>query len=125
MAAPTLTSAQVTFQTRDDDKQKDSIIEVVVKDAANNLVARSSDSYGQFNNNTTNGPFPLQVLNQAPKPSVQTGGTVVVNWMPTPANDEWHFDMFMDLVFSDGSHVAVSENTLRLDPGSTQISLGV
>ena len=84
-----------------------------------NIVARASDSWGKFDNNTTNGPFNLEIYNPAQRSDLKPGGTVRLSWTPwhddtTGNSDEWHFNLFVDMVFSDSSHTIVDENTLKM-----------
>lgn len=133
MTEPTLTGAQVTFQTDVDNKEEDSIIEVVVRDVTDNQVARASGSYGKFDNFSTNGPFALEVLNQVQRSSLKPGGSILLNFTPRNQdtlgndnhNDNWAFNCYVDLVFSDGSHAAVSEDGLKMGPKMTQATFGL
>ena len=133
MTDPTLTSAQVTFQTDTDNKEEDSVIEVILRDEGDNQVARASGSYGAFDNFSTNGPFPLEVLNQAQRSSLQPGGSILLNFTPRNQdtlgndnhNDNWSFNCYVDLVFSDSSHVAVSEDGLKMGPKMNQATIGL
>jgi hypothetical protein len=100
-------------------------------------VARASGSYGLFDNFSTNGPFSLEVLNQVPRSSLKPGGSILLNFTPRNQdpvthndnhNDNWAFNCYVDLVFSDASHVSVSEDGLKMGPKMTQAtiwSLGV
>jgi hypothetical protein len=133
MTDPTLTSAQVTFQTDTDNKGEDSIIEVIVRDVSDSQVARASGSYGKFDNFSTNGPFSLEVLNQVPRSSLKPGGSILLNFTPRNQddagnddhNDNWAFNCYVDLVFSDASHVSVSEDGLKMGPKMTQATMGL
>jgi hypothetical protein len=90
---PTLSSAKITFQTGDDDKRKESSLDISVRDNTDNLIAKAVDSFGLFDNNTINGPFDLQVLNPADISTVKQGGSVVLSWTPWAGGlgntDEW------------------------------------
>ncbi|MGH9065187.1 MAG: hypothetical protein ACRD0L_14695 [Acidimicrobiales bacterium] len=119
MADPKLAKVSVTFQTTDDDKREESILDLQLLDKTDNLVARASDSWGKFENNTTNGPFSLTVLDPVALSDLKPGGTFRMAWTPwhddTLGNsDEWHFNLFADLVFSDDEHVVVDENKLKM-----------
>lgn len=119
MAEPILQTVSVTFQTTDDDKREESIVDIQVLDKDENIVARASESWGKFDNNTTNGPFPLEIFTPAARSDLKPDGTVRLSWTPwhddtTGNSDEWHFNLFVDLVFSDSSHMIVDENTLKL-----------
>jgi hypothetical protein len=127
---PTLTSAKITFQTGDDDKRKESSLDISVRDNSDQLIARAVDSYGLFDNNTINGPFDLQVLNPADISTVKQGGSLVLSWTPWAASvgsntDEWHFSLSLVLAFSDGEHVAIQEDGLRLTAGQPTLNFGL
>lgn len=125
---PKLTSAQITFQTGDDDKRKESSLNIAVRDNANQLIAHAVDSYGLFDNNTVNGPFDLEVLNPADLSKVKQG-SLVLSWVPWSGGlgntDEWHFSLTLDLAFSDGEHVAIQEAGLRLTAGQPMLTFGL
>jgi hypothetical protein len=77
-----------------------------------------------------NGPFDLKILNPAPLPSVKPGGSVILSWTPWSAGiggatDEWHFSMSLDLAFSDGKHVSIQEDGLRLTAAQPTLSFGL
>jgi hypothetical protein len=136
LADPTLESALITFQTGTDNKEPASIIEVVVRNRRNEMVARASDSYGEFKNFSTHGPFSLDILAEVARGDLTPGGTVWLTFTPQHTsgvwpdindddNDEWKFNFYIDMVFSDGSHLAVSENGLDMSPKSTQRTMGL
>lgn len=79
---PTLTSAKITFQTGDDDKRKESSLDISVRDNTDEIIARAVDSFGLFDNNTVNGPFDLPILNTVDISSVKPGGSLVLSWTP-------------------------------------------
>ena len=82
MSEPTLQTVSVTFQTTDDDKREESIVDVQLLDKDEAIVARASDSWGKFDNNTTNGPFNLEIFNQAARSDLKPGGMVRLSWTP-------------------------------------------
>ena len=59
---PSLVNAMVSFRTNDDDKNKETNVTVEVRDNQGELAARISDPFGLFNNQTTNGPFDLELI---------------------------------------------------------------
>jgi hypothetical protein len=127
----TLTSAKITFQTGDDNKRKESSLNIAVLDSTGQFVASAVDSYGQFDNNSVNGPFDLQVLNAANISTVKPGGSLVLSWVPWAATppltdtDEWHFSLSLILGFSDGEHVAIQEGGLRLTADQPTLTFGL
>ena len=114
-----LSSAKITFQTGDDDKRKESSLDISVRDKTDQIIARAVDSYGLFDNNTINGPFDLKIVNPAPLPSVKPGGSLVLSWTPWSGGigntDEWHFSLSLDLAFSA---LSLSLGTERCTPSS-------
>ena len=125
----TLTNAMISFQTGDDDKRKESSLDITVRDDTDNVVARAVDSFGLFDNNTVNGPFNLEVLSPARMSDVKPGGSLVLSWTPWSGGigntDEWHFSLSLDLAFSDGQHVAIQEDGLRLTASQPTLSFGL
>lgn len=126
---PKLTSAKITFQTGDDDKRKESSLDIAVRDSSDEIIAKAVDSYGLFDNNTVNGPFDLEILNPADISTIKNGGSLVLSWTPWSGGigntDEWHFSLSLDLAFSDGKHVAIQEDGLRLTAGQPTLVFGL
>jgi hypothetical protein len=126
---PTLTSAKITFQTGDDDKRKESSLDISVRDNTDEIIAKAVDSFGLFDNNTVNGPFDLPILNTVDISRVKPGGSLVLSWTPWAGGigntDEWHFSMGLTLAFSDGQHVAIQEDGLRLTAGQPTLTFGL
>jgi hypothetical protein len=116
-----LTSAKITFQ--------ESSLDISVRDNSDQIIAKAVDSYGLFDNNTVNGPFDLQILNPADISTVKPGGSLVLSWTPWSGGigntDEWHFSLSAVLAFSDGEHVAIQEDGLRLTAGQPTLSFGL
>jgi hypothetical protein len=125
----TLTSAKITFQTGDDDKRKESSLDISVRDNSDQIIAKAVDSYGLFDNNTVNGPFDLEILNPARISTVKPGGSLVLSWTPWSGGigntDEWHFSLSLVLGFSDGEHVSIQEDGLRLTAGQPTLTFGL
>lgn len=126
---PKLESAKITFQTGDDDKRKESSLDISVRDNTDQIIAKAVDSFGLFDNNTVNGPFDLQVLNPSEISRVKQGGSMVLSWTPWSGGigntDEWHFSMSLVLAFSNGEHVAIQEDGLRLTAGQPTLTFGL
>ena len=126
---PKLTSAKITFQTGDDDKRKESSLNIAVRNNSDEIIAQAVDSYGLFDNDTVNGPFDLEVLNPAEISTVKNGGSMVLSWTPWSNSigntDEWHFSLSLNLAFTNGEHVAIQENGLRLTASQPTLVFGV
>src|SRR5437667_11308556 len=106
MADAVLTAASVKFHTTDtDDKDFDTHVAVTVRQRDGLIAARVDDDSGHFPNHSDKGPFDLQIDNASPK-SALTGGSVEVHIDPV-GDDRWTFNLLVDLVFNDGSHVPV------------------
>ena len=83
---PALTDKSILFRTNDDDKDADTKVTVEVRDNTGELFARISNSFGKFDDQTTNGPFDLELLNRPDKRHVD-GGNVLIRIDPK-GNDE-------------------------------------
>jgi hypothetical protein len=109
---PTLRAANVKFHTNDDDKNEDTHLTVVVRDEEGNISARIDDDFGLFRDQSDNGPFDLELLNKSPKTALRSG---TVEIRIDPANtDVWKFNYFLDLLFTDESHLTSEAQGLRL-----------
>jgi hypothetical protein len=111
-AEPTLRAANVKFHTNDDDKNEDTHLTVVVRDEEGNIAARIDDDFGLFRDQSDSGPFDLELLNKSPKGALRSG---TVEIRIDPANtDVWKFNYFLDLLFTDESHLTSEAQGLRL-----------
>jgi hypothetical protein len=98
---PTLVGAQVFFRVTDDDKDGDTNLLVNV-DCGNGTIATISGDFGnRWPDNTDNGPFNIAIL--VPQRRNRIPGCVA-NFTERPnGNDEFHFNWWVELRFSDGS----------------------
>jgi hypothetical protein len=76
MADPTLTSANITFHTNDDDKDDDTIVYVSVQKGTT-VAADITDRFGHFNNNSDSGPFDLLMKNALTREQLRTGNVTL------------------------------------------------
>ena len=106
---PTLANCTVKFHTNDEDKDDDTHVTVTVRDDNNNVVARISNDFGHFDDHSDAGPFALAIQNASEKARVQRGN-VTVRIDPN-GHDTWRFNFFLDLLFSDGSHLSGGTDT--------------
>ncbi|HJU16396.1 MAG TPA: hypothetical protein VJ770_07990 [Stellaceae bacterium] len=120
---PALTEAQVTFHTNDEDKDDDTHVTVTVRQKDGTIAARIDDDFGHFNDHSNNGPFGLLIINPADKTDLGQGN-VTVRVDPN-GNDTWRFNLFLDLVFADGSHLNTEVNGLELTQDRQQQSFAV
>ncbi len=123
MEGAILTAARVSFHTNDEDKDADTHVTVTARESNGLIVARIDDDFGHFNDHSNNGPFDMAVINAAPKSDIQTGN-VTLRIDPN-GNDTWRFNFFVDLVFSDGSHLASQEDGLQLSQDQQQAAFGI
>lgn len=122
-SAATLVGAQVTFHTNDEDKDDDTHVTVTVRGADNTIAARIDDDFGVFHDHNNNGPFGLLVVNPTTKDAL-TRGNVTVRIDPN-GNDTWRFNFFLDLLFSDGSHLNSEAEGLELKEDRQQQTFGL
>jgi hypothetical protein len=120
-----LTGASIRFHTDDDDKDNDTHVTVTVQQNNQIIAARIDNDFGKFDNNSDSGPFSLVVVNPvAKKTDLQPGGSVTIRIDPK-GNDTWQFNFFLDLVFSDGSHLNTQANGLELSDERPQQTFGI
>jgi hypothetical protein len=112
VADPTLKAANIKFHTTDDDKDADTHVTVIVRDEEGTMAARIDDDFGLFTDQSDNGPFDLELLNKSSKGALRSGtGEIRVD---PKGEDEWHFNYFVDLLFTDESHLTSEADGLRL-----------
>ena len=111
-AEPTLLAANIKFHTNDDDKNEDTHLTVVVRDEEGNIAARIDDDFGLFKDQSDSGPFDLELLNKAQRAKLRSG-TVEIRIDPENT-DVWKFNYFLDLLFTDESHLTSEAQGLRL-----------
>jgi hypothetical protein len=120
---PSLTEAQVSFHTNDDDKDDDTHITVTVRQRDGTIAARIDDDFGHFNDHSNNGPFGLLIVNPGDKTDLSLGN-VTVRIDPN-GNDTWRFNFFLDLMFADGSHLNTEVNNLELTQDRQQQTFAI
>ena len=120
---PNLTQAQVTFHTNDEDKDDDTHLTVTVRGSDGTIAARIDDDFGVFHDHSDYGPFGLLVINPAPK-ELLTQGNVVIRVDPN-GNDTWRFNFFLDLTFSDNSHLNAQVDGLELTQDRQQQAFAI
>jgi hypothetical protein len=104
--------AKITFQTNDEDKNDDTLVLVSVRNSATTIAAQIEDRFQHFNDHSDAGPFDLLVVNPLPRDQLKTGNMTI---QITPnGNDTWRFNLFLDLRFSDGSHLFARASRLQL-----------
>src|SRR5215475_1440219 len=101
-----LNNASVQFRTNDNDKDSDTNITIEVRDKIGHLAARTSNTFGKFDDQTSSGPFQLEILNRVDSAALQ-GGNVLIRVDPK-GDDEWHFNFIVELHMDDGSVLTAS-----------------
>jgi hypothetical protein len=116
-----LRNAQITFRTNEDDKNKETNVTVEVRDNVGDVAARISDPFGLFDDQTTNGPFSLEVLKKEEK-ALLDGGTVLLRIDPA-GDDSWDFNFVLELYFDDGTRLSASADGLQLNEHQLQTQM--
>jgi hypothetical protein len=123
LTAVTLANCNVKFHTNDNDKDHDTHVTVEVRDFNGAVCARVDNDFGHFDNNSDNGPFGMPVVNASTKEDCQRGN-VRIRIDPN-GHDEWHFNFFLTLVFSDGSSLSGGADGLNLDQNRREQTFGL
>jgi hypothetical protein len=122
-AGAVLKKATVSFHTNDEDKDADSHVTVWVRDQNNTTAAMISADFGHFDDHSDNGPFALQIKNPSSWDDLEQGSTTVR--IDPNGNDTWRFDVTVDLLFSDGSHLSTDGFGAELTQDRKQQTWGV
>ncbi|SRR5260370_26027497 len=125
MADPTLTGANITFHTNDEDKDWDTKVFVVVRlgDAQGPVVARIAGFFTKFDDRSDAGPFDLWVVTPSTREELKRG-QVEVSIKPN-GNDTWRFNFLLDLIFSDGGHLIAKAKGIELTEDSGPQVFGI
>lgn len=115
---PSLVNAMVSFRTNDDDKNKETNVTVEVRDNQGELAARISDPFGLFDDQTTNGPFDLELIKREDKSMLQ-GGTAMLRIDPA-GDDSWNFNFLLELHFDDSTALTASADGIQLNEHQLQ-----
>jgi hypothetical protein len=118
-----LTRASITFQTNDEDKDVDTLLDVTVALIDGHAVAQVSDFFGTFHDNQEDGPYDLELVDPRTRGEMK-GGNVTLKITPQ-GNDTWRFNFFIDLLFDDGAHLIASARGLELSDSQREQSFGV
>ena len=122
MAEPTLVGANITFHTNDEDKDNDTLVSVTVQKGAT-VVAQIEDRFQHFNDHSDAGPFDLLLVNRLTRDQLKTGKVKIA--IKPNGNDTWRFNFFLDLRFSDGSHLFGRASRLQLTETFTTQDFGI
>jgi hypothetical protein len=113
-----LNNASVEFRTNDEDKDHDTNVTIEVRDRIGHLAARLSDTFGPFHDQTSTGPYQLELLNRVDSAALE-GGKVLIRIDPK-GNDTWRFNFIVELHMDDGSTLSASADGVELNEGTEQ-----
>ena len=113
-AATPLTSAHVTFLTRDDGKDEDSAVTLQLLRSNAELAAELRHTGTEFDDNTTSAPMVLALAAAPFRLADIDTGQVRVRITPD-GQDDWSFDLRMTLQFADGTARNFFWNDIRLN----------
>ena len=99
---PTITSAEVKFDTTTDNKDQQTKLDVYVKTSDGHEVAKSEGNTGRWNKNSTH-TVTLEVEGNPTKGEV-ANGSVSLTLHPQRRN-KWSFNYKVTLKFSDGTFI--------------------
>src|SRR5215469_11795750 len=113
-----LDNASVQFRTNDEDKDHDTNVTIEVRDRIGHLAARVSDTFGPFHDQTSSGPFQLEILNRIDASALK-GGNVLLRVDPK-GNDTWRFNFLVELHMDDGSTLSASADGVEFNQDTEQ-----
>jgi hypothetical protein len=120
-SAVTLTTATITFMTRDDGKDEDSAIAVQLLDDEGRLAAEGTVVDVDFDDRTVSQPLALTMSRTLTSRDVDDAR---VRLRLTPdGRDTWTFDMRTNVRLSDGTERQYFWSGLRLDESSPERTL--
>ena len=114
MADPTLTGANITFHTNDENKDWDTKVSIVVRLGGQQgpTVARTDSIFSEFGDNSDAGPFDLWLIRPVTRDQLRRG-QVEISIQPN-GDDTWRFNFLLDFLFSDGAHLIARANGIEL-----------
>jgi hypothetical protein len=118
-----LTRASITFQTYDEDKDGDTLLDVTVALMDGTVVAQVSDFFGTFHDLREDGPYDLELVDPRTRGEMK-GGNVTLKISPN-GNDTWRFGFFLDLLYDDDAHLIAWAKGLELSDSQREQSFGV
>ena len=112
-ALPSLSSATVTFISREHGKDKDSALTLQVLRPNAELVGEVNATGIKFDDNSSSGPFVLTIRGPFTTGDVDDA-QVRIRLVPD-GQDDWTFDLHTTLRFSDGTSRSFTWRGVRLD----------
>jgi hypothetical protein len=119
----TLIAARIFFHTNDDDKDRDTHVTVTVREINGIIAARVDSDFALFDDFSDAGPFSLAITDPGTVTELR-GGIVTIRIDPN-GDDSWRFNFFLDLLFSNGSHLSSDAAGLELTNNRVQSSFGI
>ena len=106
---PLLTDVQISFFTKDDDKNDDTDLSIQLYDRYNIITSYDVPNGTHFDNGQTNGPYELPIgFARSSKTNLLTGKVhLKISVRDTSGNDTWRFKFGLDFTFTDGTHTYV------------------
>ncbi len=101
------------IRTNDEDKDHDTDVTIEVRDKVGHLAARASNTFGQFDDQTSSGPYQLEILNRVDSAALE-GGNVLIRVDPK-GDDTWRFNFIVELHMDDGSVLTASADGLEVN----------
>lgn len=112
-ALPSLSSATVTFISREHGKDKDSALTMQLMRPNAELVGEVNATGIKFDDNSSSGPFVVSIKGPFTTGEVDDG-QVRIRLVPD-GQDDWTFDLHMTTRFSDGTSRNFTWRGVRLD----------
>jgi hypothetical protein len=113
-AFPTLTSATVTFISREHGKDKDSGLTVQVMKSNAELAGEINATGIKFDDHSSSGPFVLSMTGGPFTTRDIDSSQVRIRLVPD-GRDDWTFDLYMTMRFSDNNARNFQWRGIRLD----------
>jgi hypothetical protein len=120
---PRLTVINVRFETRDDDKDHDTIVFLSLRKGNGEIVAKSEPIYGHFPNDQTTGPYPLKPLKNVYRRDILSCSLSIR--IEPKGHDTWRFVPKIELVYSPGQVVLKDFEYTVLSESSRERSFGL
>lgn len=121
--SPALTSATLTFISRDHGKDEDSNLTVQLLRQNAELMGEIRATNIKFDDNSSSGPFAFSPTGTFRRNDIEDG-QVRVTFIPD-GQDDWTFDMNLVMRFDDGSTRTFMWRGLRLDNSETSRTLAL
>ena len=116
-----LSSASITFNTRDDGKDDDSAVTVQLLRNGSELTADAMTTGTEYDDNSTSPPLVLSLKGPFTKGDIQAGA---LRLRLTPDGDDtWTFNVALRLTFADETQQTYAWSGVRLDEDAPERTL--